>query len=349
MNIKTFLLALWFGLLFACFGHAAFAADSVVTIPAVSLRPGVVTDIGVTVRTNPRHERCVGRTIAAVHGVAHTAATWNPLVDELFSPSHSAVVCRVALIDLPGHGQSALPSGSTFGELLVDDYVTAVIGTLDGLAARKIRPHAIVGHSMGGLVVEAVQARLLSQGTSLVERYGISFAALLSPVPAREHPWAFAESGQAAQVIGQFVTVDPLEGTILRVDPGSWDFLFFTNFAQEFSPGTPSPASVVANGYISDEPFFGAAQLVGLAPFDRVSAGDASFAPNHGTRLLLVNPSQDLFNIRAEMQIAYVQLTGDDSLSGFLEVDDRFAVHDMHVAQPKFYLQKVGQALLSNL
>jgi pimeloyl-ACP methyl ester carboxylesterase len=346
--MKPALLSLWFGLCFVCFGHTAFAADPVVRIP-VQLRPGVVSNVAVTVRTNPHHHHCNGTTIVAVHGFAHTAATWNPLVDEIFSAPYSATLCRAALIDLPGHGRSAPPIGLSFGEVSLEDYITAVIGALDGLDQRGIHPDAVVGHSMGGLIIEAMQARMLSQQTSLAKRYGISLAVLLSPTAAAEHPWLFAESGEAAQVIGALVTNDPIDGTVVRADPASWDFLFFTNFAHGFSPGTPSPALVVANGYISDEPLVAAAELVGLPPWSRVSAGDKPFAPEHGTLLLLVNPSQDVFNVRTETQAAYVQLTGDSSLIGFLEVDDPFAVHDMHLAQPALYLQSVGQALLSKL
>jgi len=346
--MKPTLLSLWFGLCFVCFGHTAFAADAVVRIP-VALRPGVVSDVAVTVRTNPHHHHCKGTTIAAVHGFAHTATTWNPIVDDIFSPPYSANLCRAALIDLPGHGRSDRPSGLIFSEVSLNDYVTAVIGALDGLEQRGIHLDAVVGHSMGGLIIEAMQARMLSQQTSLAKRYGISLAVLLSPTPAAEHPWLFAESGEAAQVISAFVINDPIEGTVVRVDPASWDFLFFTNFAHELSPGTPSPALVVANGYISDEPLVAAAELVGLPPWSRVSAGDKSFAPEHGTLLLLVNPSQDVFNLRTETRAAHVQLTGKSSLIGVLEVDDPFAVHDMHIAQPALYLQNVGQALLSKL
>jgi pimeloyl-ACP methyl ester carboxylesterase len=316
----------------------------------VELRPGVHDEIHVQVRENSRYRgHCVGPTIAFVHGLAHSAATWNPLVDEMFAAGRRGLVCRALLIDLPGHGQSPLPSGLTYGELLVDDYVTAVRGALDGLRSQGLRPSAIVGHSLGGLVVEGLQARLLAGGSSLARRYGIHFATLMSPSPAAEHPWQFAESGAAAATVAAFVVADPVEGLVVRVDPATWSFFFFTNFSDQFNPATPAPAQIAANGWSVDEAAYAGSQLVGAPPFSRLSVGTAPFALCHGTALLFVSPSQDKFSLRSEAAAAYLQLTGDSRGLGFMKVDDEFAVHDMHVAEPRRYLSLALQSWLSRL
>lgn len=306
----------------------------------VELRPGVESSVHVRVRENTRQRgRCAGPTLAFVHGLAHTAASWDPLVDEIFASGRRGLSCKALLIDLPGHGASPSPSGMTFGELLIDDYVTAVIGTLDGLRRGGLRAHAIVGHSMGGLVVEGVQSRLLANGSSLARRYGIHFAALMSPSPAAEHPWQFADSGAASATVAAFVVPDPERGPVVRVDPATWSFFFFTNFSDQFNPATPSPATIEASGWNADEAAFAGSQLVGAPPFSRYAVGASPFAPRHGTVAVLINPSQDKFNVRAEAEAAYVQLTGDTHQRGFIPVDDEFAVHDMHVAEPRKYLR----------
>jgi pimeloyl-ACP methyl ester carboxylesterase len=326
----------------------ARAADHDVSIP-VTLRTDVTTNVVVTIRENPRDLPCIGRTLVTVPGMAHTAATWNPLIDQLFGSRGNRLVCRVAAIDLPGHGKSGLPKGALYGSLTIDDYVTAVAGALDGLNARFIRPHAIIGHSMGGLIVEALQAKLLAEGSSLAKRYAICLATVMSPGASREQPWTFADSGIGAQAIMPFIVDDPTEGPVLHPDAASWDSFFFTNLAQQLSPYTPTPEVVMAKGYMSDESLSASAQLEGVPPWQRMSVGKAPFAIRHRTILLYINPSQDLISLRPEAQAAYVQLTADPSLRGFLAVDDDFAVHDMFIAQPALLLQKIGDALWANL
>lgn len=316
----------------------------------VDLRPGIESSVHVRVRENPRYRgHCVGPTLAFVHGLAHSAATWDPLVDEIFAGGARGLACKALLIDLPGHGASPSPSGLMFGELLIDDYVTAVIGALDGLRPHGLRPSAIIGHSMGGLIVEGVQARLLGSGSSLARRYGIHFAALMSPSPAAEHPWQFAEGGAAAATVAAFVVPDPARGLVVRVDPATWSFFFFTNFSDQFNPATPAPSAIEAKGWIADEAAFAGSELVGAPPFPRFSVGEAPFSPRYGTIAVLINPSQDKFSARGEARAAYVQLTGDTRARGFIPVDDVFAVHDMHVAEPRKYMRLALRGWLSSV
>lgn len=313
-------------------------ADQDLRIP-VTLRPGVEAELAVTVREPPGRPRCAAGPVAvAVHGLAHTAATFTPLIDELLRAG-AAPRCGIAVLDLPGHGRSGLPVGAAFGQLLLDDYVTALLAALEGLRGRGLRPRVLVGHSMGGLVIELSQSRLLAQGTSLRRRDGVVAAALLSPTPAAEHPWAFAESGVGAAVLGGYVVVDPLKGPVLRVDPATWIGFFFSDLAGRVIAAAPAPAEVAARGYLSDESAFAGSQILGLPPFSRPAVGARPFALRHGTLLLYFNPGQDPFSLRAEAQAAYLQLTGDRSRSGFIEIDDADGVHDMHVAQPARYLR----------
>ena len=347
MKIQTFSLA--FAVAMCVLNpKPARAADHDVSIP-ITLRTNVTTNVVVTIRENPRDSRCIGRTLVTVPGMAHTAATWNPLIDQLFGSSGKRLVCRVAAIDLPGHGKSGLPQGALYGSLSIDDYVTAVAGALDGLNARFIHPHAIIGHSMGGLIVEALQAKLLAEGSSLAKRYAIWLAAVMSPGASREQPWTFGDSGIGARAIMPFIVDDPIKGAILHPDAVSWDYFFFTNLAQQLSPYAPAPEVVVSKGYMSDESLSASAQLVGAPPWQRLSVGNAPFAIRNRTILLYVNPSQDLISLRPEARAAYVQLTADSSMRGFLAVDDDFAVHDMFIAQPALLLQKIGDALWANL
>ena len=328
-----------------CWRSVALSAEQRIKL-TVTLRPSVTSDVMVTVHNNPSDGRCFGQTLLTVHGLAHTAATWNPFIDELFSTQGGQLFCRVVTVDLPGHGLSALPQGTNFGSLLIDDYITALQGVLDGLRSYHIVPTALIGHSMGGLIVEGLQAKLLTQGSSLAHQYRIYWVLLLSPVYAREQAWALADSGQAVQILSPFIVADPIKGMVVRFDIPVWQPFFFTNFSQQLAPSAPSISDIVQYGYASDEAFAAGAELIGAAPLQRLSVGTTPFALRHGTLLFWVNPSQDVFNLRSEAQAAYVQLTGDAGLHGFIPVDAPYAVHDLYLGQPALILQSIQTALI---
>jgi pimeloyl-ACP methyl ester carboxylesterase len=76
--------------------------------------------------------------VLLVHGAWHGAWCWSRLLDPL-----RASGLRPSAIDLPGHGDSALPFGDLRGDA---DAVTAHLDKIDG-------PTLLVGHSYGGMVI----------------------------------------------------------------------------------------------------------------------------------------------------------------------------------------------------
>ena len=116
-----------------------------------------------------------------VHGAWHGAWCW----EEHFLPYFSEKGYDAYALDLRGHGESAGIESLPFTR--ITDYVDDVVGVIDALPA----PPIIVGHSMGGLIVQkALEKRSLPAGI------------LLAPVPksgvlgttlriARRHPIAF--------------------------------------------------------------------------------------------------------------------------------------------------------------
>lgn len=323
-------------------------ADRELRVP-LTLRPGVNVTVAVLLRDPAGRSRCSGPVVVALHGLAHTGATWAPLVDEMIRAGALRRSCGVAVLDLPGRGRSGMPSGLAFGELRVDDYVTVLLGVLPMLRQAGLTPRVLLGHSLGGLIIEAAQARLLAAGQSLRRQHGVVAALLMSPSPAAEHPWAFVESGQAAQAAAGLIAVDPEKGLVLRLSPTSFLGFFFSDLQGQVSPAAPTEVQVRERGYMSDEPVYAGSQLLGVPPFARLSVGSRPFAPRHGTQLLYFNPSQDPFNLREEAQAAYVQLTGDPGLYGFVTLDDSGGVHDMHVSQPALYLRLALLGVLEGL
>lgn len=234
-------------------GQTADNLDFDLFIEDVELRPGVTVDIHLSVFVNEENP-CRKRTIFAIPGLVHTAATWKPFVKALFEgvseEDEDGAVCRVVAVDLPGHGESSLPFDNLpFGDLLLDDYVTALIITLERLPADfNIRPRTVMAHSQGGLLLQMVQQRLIDQGTNLRRAFKIRKAVLISSVAPVGIPFVLAESGLAAQILGPFMVVDdPLLGSHFFISPEAWRLLFFTSFAAPLQdaglvPGAPTAA-----------------------------------------------------------------------------------------------------------
>ncbi|MCG8419879.1 MAG: alpha/beta fold hydrolase [Proteobacteria bacterium] len=296
--------------------------------PSIELRPGVTADVHVHLFQN--RGRCVG-TVFAVHGVAHTAATWEPFAQALFAGDVLPIKpCRVAAIDLPGHGLSGLPSGMLFGELSLYDYSSAIIGVLQELRERGVRVGIIVGHSMGGLLVQTVQERLLAQGSSLRAAFGIGGALLLaSALPSA------VQVGQPSDIdLTPFIVEQPALGVFLAVPDAIWPQAYFINTVGALADGAPSPAEVAARGYNSFEPIAALFEVV-----DRTAYVRARAFCDKGTHLTLVFNESDPHQDPVSQEALFEHLTCRPSLARMVTMTGPNAVHDAHVAVPKDLLR----------
>ncbi len=312
------------------------ASDADLLYHGVQLRPGVTVDLHVKLFANagwPGPVCPAENVVLAVPGFAHTAATWRPYAQALFADA-SQHACALLALDPPGHGGSGLLSGILFGELVLDDYVTALLAVIDSLHASGFAPARLIGHSQGGLVIQMAQQRLLGAGSSL-RQAGIREAELLAPVPPAEVPWSFVDSGAAAQLLGAFlVPNDPVLGPHAEVPDAVWPSLFFTNLSGQLASGAPTPAQVAANGYNAPAPLFASLQLVGAPPFQRPSISAGAFAGQNGTRLTVVAFEQDQLIRPNELRATLDRLTGEQGAPSFFLVGGAEAVHDLLVSNP---------------
>jgi pimeloyl-ACP methyl ester carboxylesterase len=97
-----------------------------------------------------------------VHGLGHGAWSWEHWLDAAADAGHPA-----SAVSLRGHGNS----GGRLRTALLSQYVEDVVEAATALP----RPPVLVGHSMGGLVVQQA-----------LTRYAAAAAVLVAPVPA--HP-----------------------------------------------------------------------------------------------------------------------------------------------------------------
>ena len=82
-----------------------------------------------------------GPTVVLVHGLGTSAQDWLP-VARVLARTH-----RVVMVDLPGHGESAMPEPFSLAQ--------ATLALDEALAEQGSEPVILVGHSVGGLVCTA--------------------------------------------------------------------------------------------------------------------------------------------------------------------------------------------------
>ncbi|HEV7812927.1 MAG TPA: alpha/beta hydrolase [Leifsonia sp.] len=98
-----------------------------------------------------------GPVVVLVHGIASSSVTFQNLVP-LLEPRH-----RVISIDILGFGRSPAPADATYS---LEEHVAALHATIRSLRLRE--PFALVGHSLGSLIVARYAAEHPSPLSRLV-------------------------------------------------------------------------------------------------------------------------------------------------------------------------------------
>lgn len=288
-----------------------------------------------------------GATVLAVPGLSETAAVYGPLATTILQDRVlRRVVRRVIAIEMPGHGESGVPpveSGLKFGDLVIEDNVSVVVQSIDALAQQRLAPSILIGHSMGGLEVQAAQQALLDQQSSLA-RHGIRRVLLLAPVPPHGRPWTVPQTGDLSSLVQQ----DPVLGTYVAFPPEVFIAQSFGTPAGTLVAGAPTPDEVMQAGYVGPEPLGLLLQLV-EAPVTlpdgsmftpaRPSVDQGAFALRNGTLLKLASFSQDVLVPAADLAALYPYLTLDPFNLGYVPVETADAAHCMFISNPEGVLE----------
>jgi pimeloyl-ACP methyl ester carboxylesterase len=131
-------------------------------------------------------------TIVFVHGMCHGAWCW----EEYFIPYFEQLGYHCVAFDLPGHAQQGSTKAIHFS---LDDYVNALADMVDTLEEDPI----IVGHSMGGMILQKFLAKGRCKKAILMSSVppsGVLFPSLRVLI---NHPGAFKYLFQA-NLLGVF-------------------------------------------------------------------------------------------------------------------------------------------------
>jgi pimeloyl-ACP methyl ester carboxylesterase len=342
-------------LLLTVFGLANAAAQTTTTIVnfTVNVRPGVTVNMGATVISKTGSSN--GDSILVLNGTAQTAKTFIPLAQSLIASN--ANVFRMILLDHPGHGNSGFPIGVKFGELNMDDYVTAFLESLGKLGSMNLGPSAIMGHSLGAELMQMAQTRLVRNGENLRNKFGIKTAIFLVPDLANPLQWFAIDAGAADGLAAAFVREDPVLGSIFNLltlsgGPDTWVGLFYGNRAGMLAPGFPTPTEAVNNGLISLDSGAMVKQLIGLPDTQggprkpRPTIDANTFTSSTGTIAGLITLEQDgLYIFPDEHRALYRFVTGDTHDKLFFTFTGEFTVHNIHTITPGIFNKEIKRIL----
>jgi pimeloyl-ACP methyl ester carboxylesterase len=200
-----------------------------------------------------------------------------------------------------------------------------------------------MSHSLGGLVTQIVQQKLVDQGTSLREAFGVKRAVMLAPALPQEIPSAIGNDPAFIAFLAAFITFDPALGTYLLVPDALFPVVIFSRPDHTLASNAPTPEEVTAHGYNGPESFAAMSQLVGIPPVERPDIDPAIFSHGLGTRLDLVTFENDTLIRPEEGSALYTYLTGDSELSRFTLVEGDDAVHGLPISDPEAVLDAMDE------
>jgi len=301
-----------------------------------NLGSGIHVKIAVQVMENPRADRN-GITAICVPGMGHTAESFKPLVRALFASNPH--VRKVVLFDLPGHGDSGLPTGRHdvpyLGDLGISDYSFVTYDVLAACNNNDIYPSVMIGHSMGAFVSFVLEDELESCDSSLQEQFGIDDLYTLGAAAPGNVLDPTLESGDILTYLEfYYETSDPVLGNILSVDQYSFQALFFSDLSGQVVADAPSPEEIDLLGYRSAESATAVTQTVGPIA-DRPSVSPGIFSPRNGTRLHLLFGSQDQYSLQSVQTDLGLFLTGKKKGADVRMISSPDAVHDQFISNPE--------------
>lgn len=357
MEKKLFqsLLGILFLLVFSLTNTVAQTSSAVVKF-TINIRNNVSVEIGATIISKSQHGK-KGNSMLVLNGTGQTAKTFTTLAESVIASD--ANVSTMILLDYPGHGNSGTPVGGgvKFGDLTMDDYVTALLASLDRLDDLHIKPNALMGHSLGAEIIQMAQTRLANNGDTLRHKFGIKAAVFLVPDIPSPLSWAAIDAGAADPLAAIFVRNDQALGDVfdLLTIPGgmnTWMGLFYANRTGTIVSGGLTPSQAVENGFVAFEPGTMVKQLIGLpdapggARKARPTISSNIFSNSKGTTVGVVSQEQDgLYIFPVEHKAVYEFITGDYTDELFFALTGTNSVHNAHTITPGIYNNVIKQVL----
>ncbi len=212
-----------------------------------------------------------GVAFVLVHGGWHGAWCFERVAPALAAQGH-----RVIARDLPGHGLEArFPAAylarsgdaslagepSPIAAITLDDYVTRILESIDGLRATGHDKVVVLGHSMGGVVLNAVGERAPEKIDALVY---LAASMPASGVPGGAY-FGYPEGADAR--VNPVLLGDPFKTGAFRIDPRREDAVYREALREAFyNDATETDFEAAANLLTPDMPVKPAVTPITLTP-----------------------------------------------------------------------------------
>lgn len=216
--------------------------------------------------------------ILCIHGFGDNSSIFEPLAQRLIATGKATDVYAV---DLPGHGYSGLSTYPYFGppvygELDVLEYASVVQELLEQMVQIEFKNiNTIVGHSLGGLVIQLIQDRLLYMSSSLRASFGIENTVLIASDIPGALPWSGGDlpitdpySAKALVVNFKVTSTNILIGNYVDTPDA---FFISSKYSVNNTPVSGAPSGANLAKLKNREPYAAAANIVGLDPSARTN------------------------------------------------------------------------------
>lgn len=303
-----------------------------VTLPNVTIRAGITTPITVTTFSRG----VCKRSALAIPGLLHSAATWRPLAEAFLRENER--ICRVYALDLPGQGESPLPSALSYSAITLSDLVTVIDEVICELSRDQLIS-TIVAHSQGALLVQLLQQSLIARNESVRGKFGVTRVVFLAPVSGEPIPWYFPTTARFRELLSNAIMSDEARGAHITISSELWSSLFFSRLDGTIPAGVPSSEEV--DRYRVTAPLVSTLELLGYPPYRRPRIEPGIFAPRYRTRLTLVAFAQDPFIGLGEVGQLYLHLTDDAKQRRLVVMEGDDTVHDLHLVAPERVVQSI--------
>ena len=193
-----------------------------------------------------------------VHGAWHGAWCWEKVASLVGQAGHPVIAK-----DLPGHGLNARAPQS-FGEfprsgafasepspvsgITLSDYVSQIVQTVEALLSQGSAPPVLVGHSMGGIAIQAAAEAL---GPTKLHRL-VYLAAFM---PANNASMATYSNGstQADSKLRPLFIGNPGKVGAIRIDPRSSDSVYASALTAAFYVDVDEDIVMMARQFLTPD------------------------------------------------------------------------------------------------